>query len=119
VLRPAKFVKGDETLWLENTEKYTKQTGVTVRSRARAGRPASEGRGRRQCRKGPDIVYGWYDDAHQYPEKLVDVTDIAEYLDTEVWRLVRRLPKFGMRDGKWISIPAGCGRARIVYRISA
>ena len=28
VLRPAKFVAGDEKLWLENTEKYTKQTGV-------------------------------------------------------------------------------------------
>ena len=30
VLRPAKFVAGDEKLWLENTEKYTKETGVKV-----------------------------------------------------------------------------------------
>ncbi len=27
--------------------------------------------------------------------------------------------KFGMRDGKWISIPLGAAGARIVYRISA
>jgi multiple sugar transport system substrate-binding protein len=31
VLRPAKFVAGDEQLWLENTEKYTKATGVQVK----------------------------------------------------------------------------------------
>ena len=120
VLRPAKFVKGDETLWLENTDKYTKQTGVTVKVesqgwedlRPKAAVAANVG-------KGPDIVYGWYDDAHQYPEKLVDVTDLAEYLDKKYggWYDVCR--KFGMRDGKWISIPLGAAGARIVYRISA
>ena len=31
VLRPSKFVQGDETLWLENTKKYQQQTGVEVR----------------------------------------------------------------------------------------
>jgi multiple sugar transport system substrate-binding protein len=120
VLRPAKFVKGDETLWLENTDKYTKQTGVAVKVesqgwedlRPKAAVAANVG-------KGPDIVYGWYDDAHQYPEKLVDVTDLAEYLDKKYggWYDVCR--KFGMRDGKWISIPLGAAGARIVYRISA
>ncbi len=31
VLRPSKFVQGDETLWLENTKKYEAATGVKVR----------------------------------------------------------------------------------------
>src|SRR5687768_2707257 len=30
VLRPSKFVQGDETLWLENTKKFTDATGVAV-----------------------------------------------------------------------------------------
>ena len=34
VLRPAKFVEGDETLFLENTGKFTAQTGVPVRVEA-------------------------------------------------------------------------------------
>mgnify|MGYP003694102337 CR=1 FL=1 len=60
--------------------------------------------------KGPDIVYGWYDDAHQYPDKLVDVTDIAEYLDKKYggWYDVCR--KFGMRDAEVDLDSAGCGR---------
>jgi multiple sugar transport system substrate-binding protein len=120
VLRPAKFVAGDEKLWLENTQKYTDQTGVQVKVesqgwedlRPKAAVAANVG-------KGPDVVYGWYDDAHQYPEKLVDLTDLGEYLDKKYggWYDVCR--KFGMRDGKWISIPLGAAGARIVYRVSA
>jgi multiple sugar transport system substrate-binding protein len=120
VLRPAKFVAGDEKLWLANTEKYTSQTGIAVKVesqgwedlRPKAAVAANVG-------KGPDIVYGWYDDAHQYPEKLVDVSDVGEYLDKKYggWYDVCR--KFGMREGKWISIPLGAAGARIVYRISA
>ena len=69
--------------------------------------------------KGPDVVYGWYDDAHQYPDKLVDLTDLGEYLDKKYggWYDVCR--KFGMREGKWIAIPLGAAGARIVYRMSA
>jgi multiple sugar transport system substrate-binding protein len=120
VLRPAKFVAGDEKLWLENTEKYTKETGVQVKVesqgwedlRPKAAVAANVG-------KGPDVVYGWYDDAHQYPDKLVDLTDLGEYLDKKYggWYDVCR--KFGMREGKWISIPLGAAGARVVYRISA
>ena len=120
VLRPAKFVKGDETLWLENTEKYTKQTGVAVKVesqgwedlRPKAAVAANVG-------KGPDVVYGWYDDAHQYPEKLVDLTDLGEYLGNKYGGWYDVCKKFGMRDGRWISIPLGAAGARIVYRISA
>jgi multiple sugar transport system substrate-binding protein len=120
VLRPAKFVAGDEKLWLENTEKYTKETGVQVKVesqgwedlRPKAAVAANVG-------KGPDVVYGWYDDAHQYPDKLVDLTDLGEYLDKKYggWYDVCR--KFGMREGKWIAIPLGAAGARIVYRMSA
>lgn len=120
VLRPAKFVAGDEKLWVENTEKYTLQTGVKVKVesqgwedlRPKAAVAANVG-------KGPDVVYGWYDDAHQYPEKLIDLTDLAEYLDGKYggWYDVCR--KFGMRDGKWISIPLGAAGGRVVYRVTA
>ncbi len=31
VLRPAKFVQGDETLWLANTKKFTETTCIEVK----------------------------------------------------------------------------------------
>jgi len=120
VLRPAKFVKGDETMWLENTQKYTKTTGVEVKVesqgwedlRPKAAVAANVG-------KGPDVVYGWYDDAHQYPEKLVDLTDLGEYLDKKYGGWYDVCKKFGKVGDKWVAIPLGAAGARIVYRISA
>jgi len=119
VLRPSKFVQGDETLWLENTEKYSKETGVKVYVesvsfedlRPKAAVAANVG-------KGPDIVYGWYDDAHQYPDKLLDLNDVAEYLDQKYGGWYDVCKKFGMRGKRWICMPLGAAGSRLVYRIS-
>jgi len=119
VLRPSKFVQGDETLWLENTEKYTKQTGVKVfvesvsfeDLRPKAAVAANVG-------KGPDIVYGWYDDAHQYPDKLLDLNDVADYLDQKYGGWYDVCKKFGMRGKRWICMPLGAAGGRLVYRQS-
>ncbi|MBL8669063.1 MAG: carbohydrate ABC transporter substrate-binding protein, partial [Alphaproteobacteria bacterium] len=119
VLRPAKFVQGDETLWLENTKKYTQQTGVEVKVESEGWedlRPKSAVAA--NVGKGPDIVYGWYDDAHQYPEKLVDLTDLGDYLDKKYGGWYDVCKKFGMRRGKWIALPLGAAGARICYRES-
>jgi multiple sugar transport system substrate-binding protein len=120
VLRPAKFVQGDETLWLENTKKYTEQTGVEVKVESQGWedlRPKSAVAA--NVGKGPDVVYGWYDDAHQYPEKLLDLTDLGEYLGEKYGGWYDVAQKFGIRDGKWISIPLGAAGARVCYSKSA
>lgn len=77
VLRWSPFVKGDEDSWLANTKKFTELTGVEVRIdkeswediRPKAAVAANVG-------SGPDIMWVWFDDAHQYPDKLLDVTDL-------------------------------------------
>ncbi len=81
VMRWKRFVEGDEVLWLQNTGKFSDQFKVEVRTdsesfddiRPKAAVSANVGR-------GPDIILGWFDDAHLYPDKLVPVTDVAEYL---------------------------------------
>jgi multiple sugar transport system substrate-binding protein len=106
VLRPAKFVAGDEKLWLENTEKFIAETGVQVKVESQGWedlRPKSAVAA--NVGKGPDVVYGWYDDAHQYPDKLVDLTDLGEYLGAKYGGWYDVCKKFGQKDGKWISIP--------------
>jgi multiple sugar transport system substrate-binding protein len=119
VLRQAKFVQGDETLWLENTKKYEQQTGVkvTVESvgfedlRPKAAVAANVG-------KGPDVVYGWYDDAHQYPEKLLDLNDIADHLGKKYGGWYPICEKFGKRGNRWICIPLGAAGVKLAHRIS-
>ncbi len=81
VLRWRRFVEGDEVQWMANTAKFTEATGVEVQIdneswedvRPKAAVAANVG-------SGPDIIIGWFDDPHQYPDKLVDVSDVAEYL---------------------------------------
>src|ERR1700681_4211513 len=85
LLRWSGFVKSDEELWNANTRKFTDATGVKVSVeyitwedvRPKAALAANLG-------TGPDIVMGWYDDPHIYPQKLVDVTDLAERLGNEL-----------------------------------
>jgi len=81
VLRWKRFVQGDEDVWAENTKKFTQATGIEVRVdaegwedvRPKAAVAANVG-------SGPDIVISTMEDAHMYPEKLVDVSDVANYL---------------------------------------
>lgn len=119
VLRWKRFVGGDEELWTANTKKFTDATGVEVTIdnegwedvRPKAAVAANIG-------SGPDIIIGWYDDPHQYPDKLVDLTDLGEYLGDKYggWYDVCR--SYGMKDGRWIALPLGAAGNCIVYRDS-
>jgi hypothetical protein len=80
VLRWKRFVQGDEDAWLAHTRKFNEQTGIEVRVdsenwediRPKAAVAANIG-------SGPDIILSTNDDSHQYPDKLLDVSDVCEY----------------------------------------
>ena len=119
LMRWKRFVEGDERLWMENTKKFTDQFGVEVRVdsesfediRPKAAVSANVG-------SGPDIILGWYDDAHLYPDKLVPVTEVAEYLGRKYggWYPVCR--DYGMRGKEWIALPIGANGGAMVHRVS-
>jgi len=119
VLRWSKFVQGDEDLWMENTRKFTERTGINVRIdaeswediRPKAAVAANVG-------SGPDIIFGWFDDPHQYPDKLVDLTDLATYLGEKYGGWYPVAEKYGQKDGRWIGLPLGAAGNCIVYRRS-
>ena len=79
VARPTKFVEPDETIFRQNTEKFSQATGVQVRVdfvgfedlRPQTAVTANTG-------AGPDVVVGWMDDPHLYSDKLIDVTELAD-----------------------------------------
>src|SRR6188768_1154340 len=111
--------KGDEDKWLENTKAFTAKTGVEVRVdsegwedvRPKAAVAANVG-------SGPDIIISTAEDAHLYPEKLVDVSDVANYLGKKYggWYPVGQ--DYCTHKGKWVAIPMGVAGACLVHRVS-
>jgi multiple sugar transport system substrate-binding protein len=106
-------------MWMANTKKFTELTGVEVRVdnegwedvRPKAAVAANVG-------SGPDIIVGWFDDPHQYPDKLLDLTDLADYLGNKYGGWYEVCKQYGMRNGKWIGLPLGVVGNAIVYRES-
>jgi multiple sugar transport system substrate-binding protein len=119
VLRWSKFVDGEERQYLENVRKFTERTHVAVRVdnasfediRPKAAVAANVGR-------GPDIVLGWYDDAHQYPDKLVDLTDLATWVGRRNGGWYPIAERYGRKDGRWIGLPLGAPVGTMNYRVS-
>ncbi len=119
VMRPAKFVQGDETLFLENTAKYEKMTGVKVRVDSEGWEDlVPKSAVAANVGKGPDIVYGWHDNAHQFPDKLLNLNDVASYLGAKYGGWYDLAQKYGKRGNNWISIPLGASGGKMVYRQS-
>ncbi len=119
VMRPAKFVQGDETLFLENTAKYEKATGVKVRVDSEGWEDlVPKSAVAANVGKGPDVVYGWHDNAHQFPDKLLNLNDVANYLGAKYGGWYDLAQKYGKRGNNWISIPLGASGGKMVYRES-
>ena len=121
IIRPSKFVEADEVVWRENTIKFEKASGVQVRTdfvgwediRAQVAVAARTG-------AGPDVVAGWAADPHLYADKILDMTEVAEYLGKKYGGWGPLPERFGKQFGtnKWLSIPMGCGGGAMVYRKS-
>jgi len=68
---------------------------------------------------GPDIILSTNDDANLYPEKLLDVTDLAEYLGKKYGGWYPACEAYLRPDGKkWIGLALGAAGSYMVYRQS-
>jgi multiple sugar transport system substrate-binding protein len=120
VLRWKRFVQADEDMWMANTKKFSEKYGIEVRTdhenwedvRPKAAVAANVG-------AGPDIIVGWLDDPHLYPEKLVDLTDLAEYLGNKYGGWFPTARTYGTTaKGRWIGLPLGASGALLTHRVS-
>lgn len=121
VLRWVEFVQSEKEVWLANTRRWEQLTGGHVETdflnwsdvRPKAAMAAT-------IESGHDIVIGWYDDPHLYPDKLVDLTDIAEYLGNKYGGWYPICKAYGQVSGsnRWICIPIGIQGQCINYRKS-
>jgi multiple sugar transport system substrate-binding protein len=120
VLRWSRFVQGDIDQYMKNVAAFTAKTGIEVRVdneswedvRPKAAVAANTG-------AGPDIILGTNDDANLYPEKLVDTSDLCNYLGKKYGGWYPACEAYLRPDGKrWIGVPLGAAGSMIVYRQS-
>ena len=120
VLRWSRFVQGDIDQYMVNVKKFTEKTGIEVRVdnegwedvRPKAAVAANTG-------AGPDIILSTNDDANLYPDKLLDVTDLAEYLGKKYGGWYPSCEAYLRPDGKkWIGLALGAAGSYMVYRQS-
>jgi multiple sugar transport system substrate-binding protein len=121
VLRWSRFVQGDIDQYMANVKKFEAKYDIQVRVdneswedvRPKAAVAANTG-------AGPDIILGTNDDANLYPDKLVDVTDLANYLGKKYGGFYPACEAYLRPDGKrWIGIALGAAGSMMVYRESA
>jgi multiple sugar transport system substrate-binding protein len=121
VLRWSEFVQSEKEIWLENTRRWEELTGGRVKTdflswtqiRPKAAMEATIG-------TGHDIVFGWHDDPHLYPDKLIDLSDLAEYLGKKYGGWYPICETYGRVPGtnRWIALPIRIGGTCINYRLS-
>ncbi len=120
VLRWSRFVQGDIDAYMVNVKKFTEKTGIEVRVdnegwedvRPKAAVAANTG-------AGPDIILSTNDDANLYPEKLLDVTDLCDYLGKKYGGWYPSCEAYLKPDGKkWLGVPLGAAGNLLTYRES-
>jgi multiple sugar transport system substrate-binding protein len=118
-LRWKRFVQGDEDLWLANTHKFTEQTGVPVQVEnvgyeelaPKASLAATVG-------AGPDVLMGNFDLAQLYPDKCLDLTELASYLGDKYGGWYDAVKPYCTAGNRWIAVGMGFITECVVYRQS-
>ena len=122
MLRPVKFVQPDEDVFRANAARFKAQTGVDVRVDFVGWEDISQQTAvTANTGAGPDLIMGFNEGPHVYADKLVDMTDVAEYLGHKYggWQAVAQ--KYGKRHGtnNWLGLPFGGTAGPLVWRKSA
>ncbi|WFU42685.1 ABC transporter substrate-binding protein [Bradyrhizobium sp. CB82] len=122
MLRPVRFVQPDEDVFRANAKRFSDSTGVEVKVdfvgwediNQQTAVTANSG-------AGPDIIIGFSDAPHIYVDKLIELSDVAEYLGKRYGGWLFLAEKYGKRakSNNWIGLPFGASGGPLVYRKSA
>jgi multiple sugar transport system substrate-binding protein len=121
MLRPVRFVKADEDVFRANAAKFTEKTGVEVKVDFVGWEDINQQTAvTSNSGAGPDIIIGFSDAPHIYADKLIELSDIADYLGKRYggWQFLAE--KYGRqhKSNAWIGLPFGASSGPIVYRKS-
>jgi multiple sugar transport system substrate-binding protein len=120
LLRWKYFVQSEDDQFVKLIDAFTQTTGVKVTIsresyedvQPKASVAANTG-------AGQDMFWGLYSLPHLFPQKCLDVTDVADYLGKKYGGWVESAEKYGKSGNKWIAIPVCYSGNMLNYRIDA
>jgi multiple sugar transport system substrate-binding protein len=120
LLRWKYFVQSEDDAFVQVMDAFTKATGVKVTIsresyedvQPKASVAANTG-------AGQDMFWGLYSLPHLFPQKCLDVTDVADYLGKKYDGWVPSAQAYGMSGRKWIAIPVCYSGNMLNYRVEA
>jgi multiple sugar transport system substrate-binding protein len=121
LLRWKYFVQSEDDAFVALIDAFTKATGVKATiSRESIDDVQPKASVAANTGVGPDLIWGLYSLPHLFPQKCVDVSDVADYLGNKYGGWVPSAVTYGKGSGgKWIDIPICYNGAVINYRISS
>ncbi len=122
MLRPVRFVPADEDNWRANCARFTQQTGVPVRVDFVGWEDISQQTAvTANTGAGPDLIVGFNEAPHVYVDKLVELSDVAEYIGNRYGGWLALAERYGKKHGtnNWIGLPFGSTGGPLVWRKSA
>jgi multiple sugar transport system substrate-binding protein len=121
LLRPKTFLQAEDDAFVSAMEVFTKATDVKI-SITRESNDDVQPKASVAVNigAGPDLFWGFYSLPHLFPNKCLDVTDVADYLGKKYGGWVASAVVYGKGAGnRWIDIPIYYAGALITYRISS
>lgn len=121
LLRWKRFVQGEEDAFMQIVANFERDCGVAIEVQNESlddVQPKASVAA--NVDQGPDMVWGLYSLPHLFPNKLVDLTDVATALGERYGGWVEAAEVYGQGpDGQWIAVPVAVNGNYINYRISA
>jgi multiple sugar transport system substrate-binding protein len=119
MLRWKYFVQAEDDAFVKMIAAFTAATGVKVDIsresyedvQPKASVAANTG-------AGPDMFWGLYSLPHLFPQKCIDVSDVADYLGKKYGGWVDSAVQYSQSGGKWIGIPVCYSGNLMNYRVS-
>jgi multiple sugar transport system substrate-binding protein len=120
LLRWKYFIQSEDDSFVKLIDAFTQATGVKVNIiresfediPPKAAVAANTG-------SGPDLFWGLFSLPHLFPQKCIDVTDVADYLGKKYGGWVPTAVTYGKSGNKWIDIPICFSGNMPNYRISS
>lgn len=119
-LRWSRFLEAEDQATTENIRAFSEATGVPVRIdsvwqddvQPQLSVAANIG-------SGPDLAWTLHTTPHLFADKLLDLTDVADYIGGKYGGWYPLIEQYGKREGRWIGISNVVIGVLPVYRISA